>query len=106
MSRRESESIYDLGSTSLAPHSFLSSCKHSWNATLAGSEIPMRPCTSVERRVKRDGLETHAIQVLDEPRQILALQVRKSVSILVPAKEVAELLVKLRRSFVKVAELS
>jgi len=38
---------------------------------------------------------THAIQVLDKPRQILPLQVRNSISIFVPAKEVDELLVEL-----------
>jgi len=53
----------------------------------------------------KDGSETHAVQVFDEPRQLLALQVRKSVLILVPTKEAAELVVKLWRSFVEIAEL-
>ena len=54
----------------------------------------------------KNGLRTHVIQVLDEPYQILALQTCNNVSILVPAKEVAELFVKLGRSSVEVVELS
>ena len=42
-----------------------------------------------------DGLEAYTIQVLDEPRQILVLQIRKNVPIFVPAKEAGELVVKL-----------
>ena len=53
----------------------------------------------------RDGLETHTIQIFDEPRQIPALKVRKNVSIFIPAKETAELLVKLGRSSIEVVEL-
>jgi len=104
-SRRESESIQDFGNNSLIPHIFPSSCRDSWNARLAGSKIPTRTCAGSERRVERSDSETHGVQVLDEPRQILALQVRKNVSILVPAKEVAELVVKLWRSSVEVVEL-
>ena len=50
----------------------------------------------VKRIAEKDGLETHPIQVLNEPHQILALQGSNSISILVPAEEVTELLVKLR----------
>ena len=50
-------------------------------------------------------MEAHAVQVFDEPRQILVLQVRKNVSIFVPAEEAAELFVKLWRSSVEVEEL-
>jgi hypothetical protein len=64
---------------------------------LAGSEVLARTYsnTGVERRVKKNGLETHAIQVPDEPRQIPASQAWNNVLMLVPAKEVVELLVKL-----------
>lgn len=53
----------------------------------------------------KDDLETHAVQVLDEPYQILALQVWNNVLILVPAEEVAKLGGKFGRSFVEVVEL-
>ena len=53
----------------------------------------------------RDGLETHAIEVLDQPCQILALQVWDGASKLALSNAAGELLVKLWRSRVKVAEL-
>ena len=49
----------------------------------------------VERRVGRGGLRTHTVQVLDEPCQIIALQVLSSTLKFAPTKAVAELLVKL-----------
>ena len=103
--RRESENEQASGSNSFVLHIFSSSCRDSWNAELAGSEISTRTCTGSEHRVGKGGSETHVIKVLDKPRQILALQIRKTTSILPPAEEVAELLVKLRRSSVEVAEL-
>ena len=60
------------------------------------SEVPTRACTSAERRAGRDGLGTHATKVLDEPCQIIVLDVLNSVSVLVRAKDVAKLLVELR----------
>ena len=50
-------------------------------------------------------MEAHAIQVLDEPLQIFALQTRNGTSIPFATKEVAEVLVELRRSFVESLEL-
>ena len=106
MPRRESvESVRDFGNTPLAPHIFLSSCSNSWNVVFAGLEMPTRTYPGVECRPGRDGLETHAIEVLDQPCQILALQAWNGVSKLVPPKATAELLVKLWRSRVEVAEL-
>lgn len=64
-SRRESERVHDLGSTSLMLHIFLSSSSDSWNAALVGLEKPKRTYTDVGRRRRNDGLETHIIQVLD-----------------------------------------
>jgi len=66
----------------------------------------MRTYTGFERGVGRNDLETHSIQVLDEPHQILALQVRNSGLIFAPAKEVVDLVVKPGRSSVEVVELS
>ena len=105
MSRRDSESIQDFGNNFLIPHIFPSSRRDSWNAGLAGSGILTRTCTGSEHRVNKDVSKTHAVQTLDEPRRILALQVRKNVSILVPANEVAELVLKLWRSSVEIVEL-
>jgi len=65
----------------------------------------MRTYDSVGRGLGRNGLEVHTIQVLDEPRQVFALQARNVISIAVAAKEVAEVLVELRRSSVEAAEL-
>ena len=49
--------------------------------------------------------ETHAVQILDEPHQTLTLQAGENALIEIPAKEVAQLLVKLWRSLVEVTEL-
>ena len=65
----------------------------------------MRTYNSVGRGLGRNGLEAHTIQVLDEPRQIFALQARNVISIPLAAKEIAEVLVELRRSSVEAAEL-
>jgi len=105
MARRELESIYDFGRNSLTPQILLNSCKYSWNAGLARFEIDVRTYDSVGRGLRRDDLEAHAVQVLDEPHQIFALQGRNSTSIPFAAKEIAEVLVELRRSFVEVVEL-
>ena len=54
---------------------------------------------------KEDNIETHAVQIFDEPRQSIALQLRQTIPVVIPAKEVGELLVKLRRGSVEVVEL-
>ena len=95
MSRRESESEQDFGSSCLTLHIFPSSYRDPWNARLAGSEIPTRIYAGYECGVEKGRLETHTVQVLDEPPQILASEVRKSVSVLIPTKEVDELFVEL-----------
>ena len=77
------------------PHILLSSCRDSWNGILAGSEILQRTYASVECGAGKSGLETHAVQILDEPRQIFALQALNDISILVSAEKVDELWVKL-----------
>ena len=96
MARREFETVYVFGKISLMPHIFLSSSKYSWNAGLAWFGTDTRAYgDSVGSGFERNGLETHTIQVLDEPRQIFALQARNGTSIPFTAKEVAEVLVKL-----------
>ena len=67
--------------------------------------MPTRTYPGVERRVGRDGLETHAVEVLYQPCQIFALQVWNGASKLAPLEAIGELLVKLWRSRVEVAEL-
>ena len=96
------DSVHDSGSTPLAPHSFLRSCKYSWNVVWLG--IPVRTYVGVERRVGRDDSKTHAIQILHKPRHIPALQTWNDVLIRVSAKKVAEVLVELGRSSVEVVE--
>lgn len=73
MSRRECGSVQDFGSNSLVPHIFLSSCRVSRNSRPAGSEILTRTYAASECGVGEDGLETHAIKILDNPGQILVL---------------------------------
>lgn len=92
-SRREPESVHDFGSTALMLHILLSSRRDSWNTGPEGSET--RIYANVERNVWKDDLKAHTIQVVDEPYQVLALQVCDSILILFPAKEVTDLLVKL-----------
>ena len=95
LSRSESESTRDFGRATLAPHTFPSSYKYSRNARSSGPGTPAITYVGVKRIAEKGGLETHAIQVLNEPHQILALQGLNSISILVPAEEAAELSVKL-----------
>ena len=45
----------------------------------------------VERKGESDRLETHTIQILDEPRQIVTLQTRNDVSILIPTEKANKL---------------
>jgi len=103
--RRELESVCDFGRISLIPQIFFSSCKYSWNAELAWFDIDVRTCNDVGRALGRNGLDAHAIQVLDKPCQIFPLQTRNCTSIPFAAKEVAEVFVKLRRSSVEATEL-
>ena len=105
MARRELESVYDFGRTSLTPQMFLSSCRNSWNAELARFEIDTRTYDGVGCGLERNGSDAHTIQVLDKPCQIFALQTRNGLSIPFTAKEVAEVFVELRRSSVEAAEL-
>ena len=105
MTGRELENVCDFGRTPLMPQISFSSCKYSWNAGLACFGIDVRTCNSVGRGLGRNGLDAHAVQVLDKPCQIFALQVRKNTSVPITAKEVAEVLVELRRSSVEAAEL-
>ena len=104
-SRGVSESAHDFGSTCLVAHTLPSSCKESWNTRLAYTEVPTRIYAGVEVRVQGDGLQTHTIKVLDEPHQILTLQIWNHVSVLIPAEDVDEVLAELWRGSIELAEL-
>ena len=67
-------------------------------------EISPRTCASDESGTGRNGAEAHIVQIVDEPNQTLALQTCSSISVFVPTEEVGELVVKMRRSSVKIAE--
>ena len=69
-----------------------------------GSEISARTCATSERSLGRDGFDTHAIEILYEPRQIIPLEGWEIGPILISAKEDNELLMKLWRGSVEVAE--
>ena len=103
--KRGSEKVHDFGNTPQTLHILLSSCSDTWNTMLVGSEVSTRIYTYFEHRTGKWDLVTHVIQVLNEPRQILIVQVLNSVLVLVPTKEVDELALKLRRSPIEVAEL-
>ena len=49
-------------------------------------------------------METHIAQIVDKPNQVLALQTWSGILIFVPAEEVDELVVEMRRSSVEIAE--
>ena len=51
-----------------------------------------------------NGLETHGIEILDEPGQIVGLKTGNNVLIFSPTKKADELVVKLGRGFVEVVE--
>jgi hypothetical protein len=71
--RRDSFSEIDFGSTALAPHISPSWCNNFRSRTLVWSEALARTYIGVEQNAEKDDLETHTIQILDEPRNILAL---------------------------------
>ena len=62
------------------------------------------PTPTFECGAGSNSLETHIIEILDEPSQIFALKTRNDVSILFPAEKVNKLIVKLRRSFIEVVK--
>ena len=64
----------------------------------------MRTCAGAECRVGRDGVETHAIEILNKPRHILAFQTWNDILILASAEKVAEVVVELGRSSVEIVE--
>ena len=104
MSSSVSESVHDFGSSFFMLHILPSSCKHSWKARSAQSEIPTRTYVTSESRMGGGGLEAHAVQILDEPCQIVTFQGWENVLIHVSTKEFNELLVKPWRCSVEVAK--
>ena len=80
------------------------SCKDSWKARSARSEMATRTYATSESRMGSGGLEAHAVQILDELCQIVTLQGWKNAPILVSAKEANGLLVKPRGCSVEVAK--
>ena len=101
---RESESAQDFGSSLLVLHILPSSCKDSWKVRSAQSEIPTRTYVISESRMGGCGLDAYAVQILDEPCQIVTLQGCKNALILVSAKEANESLGELRRCAVEVTK--
>ena len=79
----------------MVPHILLSSSNGSGSGTVLGSEIPQRTCGCSEHGTEGNGAETHIIQIVDEPRQIITLQTWNSILVFVPAEEVGELVVKI-----------
>ena len=102
--RSESESVHVFGSTFLVPHILWSSSSGSRSGTLPGSERSQRTCDGDERGMGKNGAEAHIVQIVDEPSQIFASQTWDSISVFVPAEEVDELAVKMRRSSVQISE--
>lgn len=47
----------------------------------------------------------YLVQILNQPRQVIALEVRRAFPVLLPVKYVADLVVKFGRRFVEVTEL-
>lgn len=66
----------------------------------------MRTYTGVEYTVQHDYFEAQTVQIFNEPCQNPALkQIQKTPSMVTPAKEVAELFVKICGSPIQVVEL-
>ena len=102
----EPESVQAFGNNSFTLHIVQSSCRDSWKAALVGSEILARTCATSERRVGGGGsLDAHTVEILYQPRQIIPLKSWDTGLILVSAKDVNELLMKLWRGSVEVVEL-
>ena len=83
---------------------FPGSCKDPWKARSARSEMTTRTYATSESRMGSDISEAHAVQILDEPCQIVTLHGWKNAPILVSAKEVNELFVKPRGCSVEVSK--
>ena len=66
--------------------------------------MSQRTCATDECGMGSNGVYAHTVQVVDDPSQVLALQAWDNISVFVPAKEVSELVAKMRRSSVETAE--
>ena len=102
--RSDSESVHVFGSTHLTPQILLSSSSGSRSGTLLGSERSRRTCVSGERGTGKNEVKACIVQIVDQPSQIFALQTWSSILVFVSAEEVDELVVKMRRSSVEIAE--
>ena len=86
--------MYGVGSVPLAPQMLLSSSRHFRKAGQEGSRAS-RACRSCFRRrvvAMEDNAVTHPFQIVNEGYQIIALNVRHTLLILLPIKYVAELI--------------
>jgi hypothetical protein len=86
------------------PHKLLSSRTHLRKAELEGSRATETYDETV-RKCQGGNAVTHLVQIVNQPGQVVALEVWYMLPIFLPAKEVVELVRKLRRRFVKPVEL-
>jgi len=103
MIRKEGESVYDVGSIFLAPHTCLSSYRNFWKTGLAGSR-PSRVYSGLSGE-QRSETVTYLVEMVDESHQIVASMVSHPLLILFPTKYVADLIVKLGGRLVETTEL-
>ena len=74
----------------------LASSSGSQSGTLLRLERLERTCASGERGMGKNDVNTHVVQIVDKPSQVLALQTCCTIFVFVPAEEVDELVVELR----------
>ena len=71
------------------------------SGTLLRSE---RTCASGEHGTGKNDVNTHVVQIVNKPSQVLALQTCCTIFVFIPAEEVDEPVVELRRSSVEIVE--
>ena len=97
--RSKSESVHMSRSTFLTPHTLLSSYSSSQSGTLLGLGMSQRTCAGGEHGKERNGVEAHIVQTVDEPSQILILQIWNSILVFVLVEVVGDLVVEIGQKF-------
>jgi len=92
MIRGDEESVYDVGSNPISPHTLLSSRRHFRKPGLEGSRQSRAYAGS--SRVGKSDVATYLVQIVDKPHRIIALKALYTSMILLPIKYAAELIVK------------
>jgi len=95
--------VYDVGSIILLPHMLLSSLRHFREARLEGSR-QSKAYADLRQTVWNGDTATYLIQILNQPPQIIDLEVPHTLHIVLPVEYVAEPVLKIGGRSVEAVE--